>query len=272
VSVWTWRAVARTTPSSRGATAYWFDKLLAYPGMQTPNGPTAAGLVIAAGRDYAVIHVDVIGVGSSVYDFLNDARQDVVGVNVAEGSTARDKSGRLGFFNLRSELVWRMREALDPTNNTGIALPPDSRLLADLCAFTWKLEGKGVIRVESREEIIKRIGRSPDYASAVMLALIDTPQERHAAAPRREKARRRLRPARPGGPRDGTARCPRLSRTLTSSGRWRPASKKSGGWTCTRGSAWSCWSNLTGWPTACGRSYARRRGSGRATERAGFSK
>lgn len=154
----------------------WFDRLLVYPGMQTPDGPTAAGLVIAAGRNYAVLHVDVIGVGASVFDFLVDARQDVIGVNVAEGSNARDKSGRLGFFNLRSELVWRMREALDPTANTGIALPPDSRLLADLCAFTWKLQGNGLIRVESRDEVIKRIGRSPDYASALMLALIDTPK------------------------------------------------------------------------------------------------
>lgn len=154
----------------------WFDKLLAYPGLQTPDGPTAAGLVIAAGRNYAVINVDVIGVGASVFDFLVDARQDAYGINVAEGSTARDKSGRLGFFNLRSELVWRLREALDPASNTGIALPPDSRLLADLCAFTWKLQGNGLIRVESRDEVIKRIGRSPDYASALMLALIDTPK------------------------------------------------------------------------------------------------
>lgn len=155
---------------------WWFDKLLAYPGMQTPDGPTAAGLVIAAGRDYAVVNVDVIGVGASVYDFLVDAKQDAYGINVAEASSRKDQSGRLGFFNLRSELVWRMREALDPTNNTGIALPPDSRLLADLCAFTWRLQGKGLIRVESRDEVIKRIGRSPDYASAALLALIDTPK------------------------------------------------------------------------------------------------
>jgi hypothetical protein len=33
-----------------------------------------------------------------------------------------------------------------------------------------------IIYVESREEIIKRIGRSPDFASAVLLALIDTPK------------------------------------------------------------------------------------------------
>lgn len=153
----------------------WFDVPLAYPGSATPDGPTVAGLAIAAQRDRAVMHIDVIGVGSSPYDFLNEANQQVIGVNVAESATGVDKSGRLRFKNLRSQLYWRMREALDPQNNTGICLPPDKRLLADLCAPTWKLVGQ-TIQVASREEIIDRIGRSPDYASAYVLALMDTPK------------------------------------------------------------------------------------------------
>lgn len=155
----------------------WFDVPLVHPGAQTPDGPKVAGLAIAARRDDAVIHIDVIGVGSSPYDFLNDAGQQVVGVNVSEAATSTDKSGRLRFKNLRSQLWWQMREALDPDNNTGIALPPDPRLLADLCAPTWKLTGS-TIYVASREEIIDRIGRSPDYGSAYILALIDTPKLR----------------------------------------------------------------------------------------------
>lgn len=153
----------------------WFDVPLAYPGSATPNGPTVAGLAIAAKRDDAVIHVDVIGVGSAPYDFLVEARQQTVGVNVAEAAVGTDKSGRLRFKNLRSELVWRMREALDPTNNTGIALPPDPQLLADLTAYTWELSGS-TIYVASREQIMERIGRSPDYGSAYVLALLDTPK------------------------------------------------------------------------------------------------
>lgn len=154
----------------------WFDEALVYPGSATPNGPTVAGLTIAAKRDDAVIHIDVIGVGSAPYDFLNEARQQVVGVNVAEAAVGTDKSGRLRFKNLRSELWWRMREALDPTNNTGIALPPDPALLADLCAPTWELSGS-TIKVASREDIMDKIGRSPDYGSAYVLALIDTPKQ-----------------------------------------------------------------------------------------------
>lgn len=154
----------------------WFDEPLAYPGTATPDGPTVAGLVIAGCRDGAVIHLDVIGVGSSPYDFLNNARQQVIGVNVSEKAAGTDRSGRLRFFNLRSELWWRMREALDPANNTGIELPPDNRLRADLCAPTWELAGS-VVKVEGREDIHKRIGRSPDWASAYVLALMDSPKQ-----------------------------------------------------------------------------------------------
>jgi len=153
----------------------WFDEPLVYPGSATPDGPTVAGLVVAAARDRAPIHIDVIGVGSSPYDFLNDMSQQVMGVNVAEAALGMDRSGRLRFKNQRSELWWRMREALDPANNTGICLPPDKRLLADLCAPTWRLVGS-TIQVASREEILEKIGRSPDFASAYVLALMDTPK------------------------------------------------------------------------------------------------
>ncbi|MDO4642515.1 MAG: hypothetical protein Q4A74_01590 [Cardiobacteriaceae bacterium] len=153
----------------------WFDQPLAYLGAETPNGPTTAGLVIAALRDKAPIHVDIIGVGSAVYDFLAETGQQVVGVNVAGKATRKDKSGRLSFRNLRSQAWWMMREALDPDANNGIALPPDKRLLSDLCTPIWKLQGAEVY-VESREDIVKKLGRSPDYASAYCLALMDTPK------------------------------------------------------------------------------------------------
>jgi hypothetical protein len=153
----------------------WFDRTLVFPGTATPNGPSIAGLVIQHQRDRAPIHIDVIGVGASPYDFLVGARQQVMGVNVAERAVGTDRSGRLSFQNLRSELWWRMREWLDPEANNGAALPPEPELLAELAAPKWRLRGP-IIEVESREEIVKRTGRSPDRASAVILALIDTPR------------------------------------------------------------------------------------------------
>ena len=153
----------------------WYDKPLVYPGMDTPNGPVVAGLVIAARRDNAPIHLDAIGVGSSPADFLTEMEQQVVKVIVSEASGRTDKSGRLRFSNLRSDHWWRMRELLDPEANNGIALPPDPKLLAELCAPRWSVRGI-VIHIESRDEIIKRVGRSPDYAAAYILASLDTPR------------------------------------------------------------------------------------------------
>lgn len=166
----------------------WFDELLCYPGETTPNGPRVAGLAIAANRDHAPIHIDIIGVGASPYDFLKEARQQVLGVNVSERALGTDKSGRLRFKNRRSELIWRLREALDPEANNGIALPPDKGLLSDLTAPKWKLQGSEIY-VESREEIVARIGRSPDKLSALMLAMIDTPKARNLLGMRSAKAR-----------------------------------------------------------------------------------
>ena len=153
----------------------YFDELETHPGTATPNGSKVAGLVIAAHRHRAPIHIDVIGVGASPYDRLNEANQPVYGVNVSEKARGMDKSGRLSFFNLRSELWWRMRETLDPEADNGVELFPDPELLKELCAPRWELSGL-TIKVESREDIVKRVGRSPDRASAVVLANMDTPK------------------------------------------------------------------------------------------------
>lgn len=155
---------------------WWFDELSELQGEDTINGPQVAGQVIGRKRDNAPIHIDVIGVGASPYDFLREAKQQTIGVHSAERTNAVDKSGRLGFFNMRSWFWWNMRELLDPNANNGIALPPDEKLAAELAAPTWCLSG-GKIKVESREEIVKRVGRSPDRATAVCLAAMETPKE-----------------------------------------------------------------------------------------------
>lgn len=171
----------------------WFDEPITYPGKETPDGPSVSGQVIAATRDGAPVHIDVIGVGSSPYDFLKNANQYVLGINVSERANATDKSGRLSFFNLRSQLWWQFREALDPTNNTGIALPPDKRLRSELCAPRWEMRGMS-IKVEGREEIITRTGRSPDVASAYILANIKTPKMSAISNGSKRNARREYDP------------------------------------------------------------------------------
>lgn len=178
-----------TTIAPRHATGtndLWFDRLKQIKGADTDDGDKCAGQVLIARRDDAPINIDIIGVGSSPYDSLRRAGAQVWGVNVAESARGTDKSGALTFFNLRSELWWRLREALDPVADTGIALPPDPELLAEMCAPRWSMSGK-TVKVESRDEIVKRVGRSPDKATAVVLGLIDQPKRRALAATGRDE-------------------------------------------------------------------------------------
>ena len=150
----------------------WFDIGVKWPGSLVPDGATAATIAKAELGDArpGCINIDVIGVGSSTYDHIKTIYNNVRPVNVSEGSDYRDKSGTLKMRNLRAELFWRMRDALDPLNGENLALPNDPELLADLCSANYKITVSGV-QVEEKSEIKARIGRSPDYGDAVLLAL-----------------------------------------------------------------------------------------------------
>jgi len=156
----------------------WFAPLVKREGKDTPDGPAVKALVLRTldGEALeAMINVDVIGVGASAYDSLAyhemEGRRylNVMGVNAAAATNARDRSGMLAMRNVRAEMYWGLRDALDPAKGDDLALPDDSELLADLVAPRWKLSASGV-QIESKDEIKERIGRSPDCGDAVALA------------------------------------------------------------------------------------------------------
>ena len=155
---------------------WWYAEPVVLKGEQTDNGPKVAGQVLAHSRDGCPIHVDVIGVGTSVVDFLDSVGVNVVPLNGATLSHTSDKTGRLRFVNKRAELWWKLREKLDPaqTERDPIALPPSKTLLVDLCTPRWRLTPRG-IQVESKEDIYKRLGRSPDHGDACVYAAEESP-------------------------------------------------------------------------------------------------
>jgi len=81
----------------------------------------------------------------------------------------RDKETVFEFLNVRAAAYWAMREALDPSNNSTVALPPDAELRAELCAARWERSGRK-IKLEEKKFIKERLGRSPDKADAVVQA------------------------------------------------------------------------------------------------------
>jgi hypothetical protein len=148
----------------------WFGAQHVFPGSATPDGPTAAALAIKYRIGNAAVNVDVIGVGTSVVDSLKATiGERAVPINGSAGSEARDHSGQLGFLNLRAEIWWKLREALDPQSGQDLAIPNDPELRADLCAPKWKLSARGV-QVEGKEDLIKRLGRSPDKGESLLYA------------------------------------------------------------------------------------------------------
>jgi hypothetical protein len=172
----------------------WFDRVICIPGHEIPQetaGRTGSSKVILHRRDRAVVHVDLIGWGLTVHNSLVENHIQTIGVNVARSSVACSVDGKFDFFNLRSELVWRMREALDPANPEPIYLPPDPALKADLCAYRWSV-GKGkrkpVIRVASKDDMKKILGRSPDRGDAVCMANIETMKQEVVDAMKSKRA------------------------------------------------------------------------------------
>jgi hypothetical protein len=142
---------------------------IAYPGTMTPTGDAAAALCLAWITGEPQVNVDVIGIGASVFDALSVTYPNVVGVNFAEGTDATDASNHLSFANVRAHAYWSLREALDPQAGYDVALPPGREILAELTAAKWKVSGRSV-QVEPKADIVKRLGRSPDKADAIVLA------------------------------------------------------------------------------------------------------
>ena len=152
----------------------WFPPLHKWDGTVTRDGPQVAALVVGISGVTAdtLLNVDVIGVGSSVYDSLNGQSLNVMGINFAEASDYHDLSGFLRMRNMRAEAYWRAREALDPETGDDLAIAPDNELLADLTAARYKVTPSGV-QIESKEDIKKRIGRSTDCGDAFVMTLLE---------------------------------------------------------------------------------------------------
>jgi hypothetical protein len=151
----------------------YFAEQLVYAGQSTPDGPRVVELIsqqLSQSNKATMINIDVIGVGSSVYDYCKSVLSiNVYAINSSESSNKTDKPGNLGFYNKRSEMWWRLREALNPFDGDELALPDDRELLADLTAPRWSLSVRG-IKVEPKDDIKKRIGRSPDKGDSLVYA------------------------------------------------------------------------------------------------------
>jgi hypothetical protein len=127
-------------------------------------------------RSMAVI--DVIGIGAGVYSVLRRYRNAAtisgtpIQFNAAGQTGRRDSLGQFRFLNDRAAAWWNLRELLDPSQAGGslVALPDDEGMIEELVAPKWVHHVGGKIKVEGKEDIKRKIGRSTDAADAVIHA------------------------------------------------------------------------------------------------------
>jgi hypothetical protein len=151
----------------------WYGPLVTTKGEETADGSAAAATIVKHRRDAAPVVVDVGGgYGGAVTLRLKDNSIPHVGFNGAGASMGHTIDGQIKFANKRAEAWWRFREALNPDQQGGsvIALPNDPELRADLAAPTFEVTARGIL-IESKDDLRKRLGRSPGKGDAVVMCL-----------------------------------------------------------------------------------------------------
>lgn len=132
------------------------------------------------------VKIDDVGVGGGVTDRLNELKRfakagnteqgakelinvEIVPVNVGQGP-ATDTVSRERFFNLRAELSWAMRERFIAGD---IALEESANsddVMAQACAIKYGPNSRGLLVLESKDDMKKRGLHSPDDWDALVLA------------------------------------------------------------------------------------------------------
>lgn len=123
------------------------------------------------------VGVDPVGVGAATLNFLRrqPGGYDVQALNgglkpVVQSARAPDGSSydwapdANNFLNLRSQMWWQLREDLRLGQ---VAMPENEMLWKELTLVTYRTHN-GKAQIEPKDELKKRLGRSPDAADAVV--------------------------------------------------------------------------------------------------------
>ncbi len=112
----------------------------------------------------AVVMIDEVGIGAGVVDRLREQGYHVQGVNV--GMAAQDSEH---YANLRAKGFWDLHNLF---LRGDVTIPPDGELVGQLAGLRYTFNSLGRVVMESKEEVRRRGGASPDKADAMMLAFL----------------------------------------------------------------------------------------------------
>lgn len=163
----------RTTFAFReGRKVHWVKARSKYSTMDT------VGEVVQLHRQirFKRIFVDVIGVGAGVVDRLIELGLGNVVVAVNSSERAIDDKH---YYNKRTEMWGEFREWL---KNGPCQIPDEDDLAAEVGAVQYKFDSNGRWQLEKKEDMKKRILRSPDKGDAIVLTFAEPVQLQDGAA------------------------------------------------------------------------------------------
>lgn len=127
------------------------------------------------------VKVDSIGIGWGIYGRLEELSSihnptgecvhnaEVVPINFAEASDEPTK-----YLNKRAEVWWKVGREYSRLQRWDLE-EVDDDTIAELTNPNYEIvDSSGKIKIEKKDEVIKRMGRSPDGADALLLAFVKT--------------------------------------------------------------------------------------------------
>lgn len=121
--------------------------------------------------------VDAVGVGSGVTHRLAELGKNVIRFKGGEKTDRKDLTGQFGFKDHNAAAWYGVRDLLNPEFGHKIAIPENPQLTTDLTSRHFTYRSDGVIIVESKQDMRKRLkseneaNDSPDDGDACAMAL-----------------------------------------------------------------------------------------------------
>lgn len=123
------------------------------------------------------VFIDLTGIGAGVVDRLRELNHDVVGVENA-GRSAAEECDRKG-----DEMWWAMAEWCKHG-----CIPDDPELISEITTRTYRINSRGKVVLEPKDELKRRGLPSPDKADALALTFAHPVAVRHRQKSALERA------------------------------------------------------------------------------------
>lgn len=120
------------------------------------------------------VGIDAVGEGSGVWGNLKDMGLHVQrimagGAPWVVGRSDTEKSFEMQFRNFKTQMWWQLRrDVMDP--DSGFRMIHDAKAVQDILAYRYRVAGERLLEVEPKDDLKKRIGRSPDDGDAAVIA------------------------------------------------------------------------------------------------------